>query len=237
MASLTFSAAKTLLAPYITSQGATDPVVSDAINFVNERFISSGQWKGNRFIKSFAVSQAVDGTYYFDTVPGVESVLKVMAIDSAQESGEIVEIQSDWYPFNDGGIGYMPASYAGDTQIIRLGPSPASALPSGATSDTQRYRVVGKVPENRTMYCIVRRGYVPLVNSSDLLIPSNRNAYRYGVQAYNYENANELERANVYWTLSYQCLNDETSSFEEGEASQVDIQTKAFSPSLIQNLI
>jgi hypothetical protein len=237
MASLTFSAAKTLLATYVTSQGASDPVVADAINFVNERFISSGQWKGNRFIKSFSVSVDGSGNYYFDTVPGVESVLKVMAIDSTYDSGEIVEIQSDWYPFNDGGIGYMPANYAGDTQIIRLGPSPASALPSGATSDTQRYRVVGRVPENRTMYCIVRRGYVPLVNNNDLLIPSNRNAYRYGVQAYNYENANELERANVYWQLAYQCLNDETSSFEEGEANQVDIQTKAFSPSLIQNLI
>jgi hypothetical protein len=237
MPSLTFSQAKTLLAPFVTSQGATDPVVADAINFVNERFISSGQWKGNRFIKSFAVSQAVDGTYYFDTVPGVESVLKVMAIDPTQDAGQIVDIQSDWYPFNDGGIGYMPANYAGDTQIIRMGPSPASALPSGATSDTQRYRVVGQVPENRTMYCIVRRGYVPLVNSSDLLVPSNRNAYRYGVQAYNYDNANELERASAYWSLAYQCLNDETIAFQEGEQAQVDIQTKAFAPSGIKNLI
>jgi hypothetical protein len=236
MASLTFSAAKTLLAPYVTSQGASDPVVADAINFVNERFISSGQWKGNRFIKSFAVSVDANGNYYFDTVPGVESVLKVLAID-ADNQGEIVEIMSDWYPWNDAGLGFVPPSYAGDTQIIRQGQTPASALPSGVTSDTQRYRVIGRVPENRTMYCIVRRGYVPLVNNSDLLIPSNRNAYRYGVQAYNYENVNELERANVYWQLAYQCLNDETTAYEEGDANQVDIQTKAFSPSLIQNLI
>ena len=182
MPSITFSQAKTLLAPFVTSQGASDPVVADAINFVNERFISSGQWKGNRFIKSFSVSQAEDGTYYFDTVPGVESVLKVIAIDPTYNSGEIVEIQSDWYPFNDGGIGYMPSDYVGDTQIIRLGPSPASNLPSSITSDTQRYRVVGRIPEDRTLYCIVRRGYVPIVNNNDYLIPSNRNAYRYGVQ-------------------------------------------------------
>jgi hypothetical protein len=236
MASLTFSAAKTLLAPYVTSQGATDPIVADSINFVNERFISSGQWKGNRFIKSFTVSVDANGNYYFDTVPGVESVLKVLAIDSDNQ-GEIVEIMSDWYPWNDGGLGYLPPNYAGDTQVIRQGQTPASALPSGVTSDTQRYRVVGRVPENRTMYCIVRRGYVPLVNNNDLLLPSNRNAYRYGVQAFNYENANELERANVYWQLAYQCLNDETTAYEEGEANQVDIQTKAFAPSLVQNLI
>lgn len=237
MPSLTFSQAKTLLASFVTSQGPSDPIVADAINFVNERFITSGQWKGNRFIKSFNVSQAVDGTYYFDTVPGVESVLKVMAIDSTYDSGEIVEIQSDWYPFNDGGIGYMPANYVGDTQIIRLGPSPASNLPSSITSDTQRYRVVGRIPENRTLYCIVRRGYVPIVRETEFLIPSNRNAYRYGVQAYNYENVNELERANVYWGLAYQCLNDETISFQEGEQAQVDIQTKAFAAGGIQNLI
>ena len=237
MASLTFSQAKTLLAPFFTSAGASDPALAIGINMVNERFITSGQWRGNRFIHSFNVSTASDGTFYFDTVPGIESVLKVMAIDADSYSGETVEISGDWYPFNDAGVGYMPANYAGDTQVIRLGPSPASPLPSGVTSETQRYRVVGRVPETRSMYCLVRRGYVPLVSDTDLLIPSNRNAYRYGIQAYNYENINELERANVYWDLSYKCLNDETKSLEDGESAQVDIQTKAFSPSLIQNLI
>jgi hypothetical protein len=78
---------------------------------------------------------------------------------------------------------------------------------------------------------------VPLVNSGDLLIPYNRNAYRYGCQAFIYENSNELERAQVYWDLAYKCLNDETNSMEEGDFSQVDIQTKAFAPSGIKNLI
>ena len=103
--------------------------------------------------------------------------------------------------------------------------------------DAQRYRIVGTVPENRVVYCIVRRGYVPIESDTDYLIPSNRNAYRYGVQAYNYENVNELERANVYWELAYKCLNDETTAFEDGELAEVDIQTKAFAPSLIKNLI
>ena len=237
MPSLTFAQAKTLLAPFVTSQGASDPVVSAAINMVNERFITSGQWKGNRFIKSFAVSQAGDGSYYFDTVPGVESVLKVMAIDSTYTTGDIADVQSDWYPWNDAGIGYMPPNYVGDTQVIRLGPSTGNPLPSQLTTDTQRYRIVGNVPETRTMYCIVRRGYVPLVDDTDLLVPSSRNAYRYGMQAYNYENVNELERANTYWSLAYQCLNDETTSYEDGEEAQVDVQTKAFAAGGIQNLI
>ena len=242
MPSLTFAAAKTLMAPFVTSQGSADPLVASTINFANERMISSGQWRGNRFIHSFSVSTASDGTFYFDTVPGIESVLKVMAIDADSYSGEVVEISGDWYPFNDAGVGYMPANYSGDTQVIRLGPTPAFPLPSGDgaghfTSDTQRYRVAGRVPENRIMYCLVRRGYVPLVNDTDLIIPSNRNALRYACQAVNYENINELERANVYWDLSYKCLNDETKSLEDGESAQVDIQTKAFSPSLIQNLI
>lgn len=239
---LTFSQAKTLLAPFITSQGASDPIVGSAINFVNERFISSGQWKGNRFIMSFQVSQAADNTYYFDTVPGVESILKVIAIDATYNYGDIADIEADWFPWVEGGLGWLPANYVGDTQVIRIGNSPAYPLPSGNgsgqfTADTQRYRVIGRVPEDRTMYCIVRRGYVALVNDTDRLIPNNINAYRYGVQGYIYENNNELERANVYWNLAYQCLNDATNAFEDGESSQVDIQTKAFALSGIQNLI
>jgi hypothetical protein len=328
MPSLSFAQAKVLLAPYFTSQGPTDPAVGAAINFVNERFISSGQWKGNRFIKNFSVSEDSQGNFYFDTEAGVESVMKVIAVDYTQNmpQGEIVEIMGDWYPFNDAGLGFLPPDYAGDTQIIRQGIAkpqggvsvsvdqnafvnpylsgdytyysssnqyisdkypdvnspngryaiikdsgitgspnfgfvhltagsedsitiasdntefPWDSTWSGGISvvnaqDRQRYRVVGRVPENRTMYCIVRRGYVPLVNNNDQLVPSNRNAYRYGIQAFNYENVNELERAQVYWQLAYQSLNEEAASFEEGSADQVDIQTKAFSPSLIQNLI
>jgi hypothetical protein len=242
MPSLSFSQAKTLLAPYISSQGATDPVVASAINFVNEKFITSGEWKGNRFIYSFNVSQDDNGNYYFDTVPGIESVLKVAAIDPVYLQSEIADIMSDWFPWVEGGIGWVPANYTGDTQVIRLGATPSYPLPSGDgsgnfTADTQRYRVIGKVPETRTMYCIVRRGYVPLVNDTDLLIPSNRNAYRYGCQAYIYENNNELERAQVYWSLAFQSLNEATQSYEAGETAEVDIQTKGFAAGTIQNLI
>jgi hypothetical protein len=242
MASLTFSEAKTILAPYVTSQGASDPVVATAINFVNERFITSGQWKGNRFLMNFAVTEDENGNFVFDTVAGVESVLKVIALNEDQSSGDTADIMSDWFPWVEGGLGWIPPNYTGGTQVIRQGQVKSYPLPSGDgaggfTVDTQRYRVIGHVPENRTMYCIVRRGYVPLVNNTDRLVPSNRNAYRYGVQAFNYENINELERAQVYWQLAYQCLNDETASFEDGEQALVDIQTKAFAPSLIRNLI
>ena len=237
MPSLTFAQAKTLFAPYISSQGPTDPVIAAAINFVNERFISSGQFRGNRFIYSFTVSQDSQGNNYFDTVPGIESVMKVLAIDPDYMTGELGDVMPDWYPFDEGSLGWLPANYAGDLQIVRQGNVPAAPMPSGSTADTQRYRVLGKVPENRQMYCIVRRGYVPLVNNSDLLIPSNRNAYRYGMQAFNYENVNELERAQVYWDYAFKCLNDETASFEDGELAQIQIQTKAFAPGIMQNLV
>ena len=237
MASLTFSAAKSLFAQYITSQGSVDPDVGSALNFVNERFITSGMWRGNRFIQSFSVYQGADSNFYFNTIPGVESIMKVIAIDSTLQWGEIVTVQGDWYQFNDEGLGWLQANYAGDTQVFRVGNVPVSALPSGTTADTQTYRIVGMVPETRTMYCLVRRGYVPLVNDTDLLVPSNINAYRYGVQAYHYENINELERAQVYWNLAYECLNQETESSEEGVQDQVQIQWKSFAPGIIQNLV
>jgi hypothetical protein len=237
MAFFTFAQAKCLLAPFVSSQGPSDPNVGIAINFVNEKFINSGQWKGNRFIYSFTTSQDSNGNFYFDTIPGIESVLKVLAIDPDYMTGEPGEIMSDWYPWDESGLGWLPPNYAGDLQIIRQGIVPASPLPSGNTGDTQRYRVLGKVPENRTMYCIVRRGYVPLVNDNDLLIPSNRNAYRYGIQAYNYESVNDLERAQVYWDQAFASLNDATNNFEDGEVAQIQIQTKAFAPGIMQNLV
>jgi len=242
MANFTFGQAKALLWPYITSQGPADPVVWNAINFVNEKFINSGEWKGNRFLMKFSVSQDSDGNNYFDTVPGVESVIKVMAIDSTKTYGEIADVMSDWFPWDEGGLGYLPASYVGDTQVIRLGNVPATPLPSGDgsgnyTVDTQRYRVIGQSPETRTMYCLVRRGYVPLVNDSDVLVPSSRNAYLYGVQAFNYEIKDDMQRADVYWAKAFEALNNITKSFQDGEQAEVQIQTKAFSPSLILNLI
>ncbi len=335
MAALTFGQAKTLFAPFITSQGPTDDVVASAINFVNERFISSGQWRGNRFIKPFTPFQGEDDNYYVDTDLGVESIIKILAVDT-DSNGDIMDIMDDWYPWDQGGIGFMPPTYVGDSQVIRQGliteeskivvagagtteangdyfqtnydfsvdgvkyqkgnfffqlylraietegpvnqqqwlitnglglyttpeipytgsesvPMPydctwdifgeAPGLPPVPSvtfvgpSEKQRYRIVGCVPETRTMYCLVRRAYVPLVNDYDLLIPSNRNAYRYGVQAYNYENVNELERAQVYWQLAYQSLNDETMAFQDGAESQVDVQMKAFATGEIQNLI
>jgi hypothetical protein len=237
MASLTFAQAKTLFASFITSQGPSDPEVGKAINFVNEKFINSGQWRGNRFLYSFQVSQDSEGNNYVDTIPGIESIMKILAVDPDYMSGEIGDVMPDWYPFDEGSLGWLPPNYAGDLQVIRQGNVPASPLPSGNTADTQRYRVLGKVPENRTMYCIVRRGYVPLVNNGDLLIPSSRNAYRYGLQAYNYESKDELERAKVYWDQAFSALNDSTNSFEEGEIAQIQIQTKAFAPGLMQNLV
>ena len=238
MASLSYSAAQSLLAPYISSQGSSDPAVATAINFVNERFITSGDWKGNRFITSFTpYLNSADGNYYFDTTAGVESVLKVIAIDTTLNWGEIVNVLDDWYQFNEAEVGWMSNQYAGDTQIIRVGNKPSAALPSGGTGDIQTYRIVGKIPETRTLYCLVKRGYVPLVNPTDALIPSNRNAYRYGVQAYIYENTNELERAQVYWDLAYKCLNEEAAAFEQGSEAEVEIQWKAFAPSNIYNLI
>jgi len=231
MASFSFAQAKSYLAPFVTSQGPSDPIVGNCINDVNERFITSGQWKGNRFIIWITPSfDEANQWYWFDTPTGVESVMKVIAVDTDGMNGEIADIMSDWFPFSENGLGWIQYNYNGDTEVIRLGISPQDP-------EKQRYRIVGKWPEDRSLYCIVRRAYLPLVNDSDILIPSNRNAYRYGAQAWQYENTYELERAQVYWQLAYQCLNEATIAYNDGEQAQIDIQFKAFSPHAIQNLI
>jgi hypothetical protein len=307
---LSFGEAQVLFAPYVTSQGSSDPSVAAALNFVNERFITSGEWAGNRFQVSLVCNNNVL------VVPvGVESVLGVCAIDS-YGNGELVRVQGDFYSFNTDGLGYQNATYAGDTQVIRLGmtspmsrgivtpealvfvaggtessnadgvrvkgldadgndiwvggqegeswnPSVSShtsanvfsAVTSvhvndplvnpwkivGATSGIvysqylpweidpayQMYRLVGQVPEVRTMLCLVKRGYVKLTDASQIMVPGNINAYRYGVQAYRFEVQDQLERAKVYWGMAFEALNQETVAFEEGADDVVQIQTES----------
>lgn len=236
MPSLTYSAAKTLLSEFVSSQGASDASVGKALNFVVESFITSGQWRGNRFIHSFAISQDSNNNNYFDTVPGIESVLRVIAIDS-DGNGEFGDILSDWMQFDRGYFNWLKPTAGGDLQLIRWGNYPAAPLPNGATADTQRYRVLGQVPpDTRTLYCLVRRGYVALSGDNDLVIPSNINALRYGMQAYFYETAGEPQRAGVYWGLAYTALNKATESFEDGEVAPVEVQFKG-NDYKIQNLI
>lgn len=233
---LTLGAAGTLLASFVTSQGPTDPLVSSGINFVNQRFLTSGQFRGNRFIYSFTVQQDSAGNNYIDTIPGIDSVLRVIAVDT-DFNGEIGDIISDWTPFSPSGLGFLSPTAGGDLQLQRMGTSPSSPLPSGSTSNTQRYRVLGKTPvENRTLYCLVRRAYVQLVNPTDIIIPNDINAMRYGMMAFNYENNDEFTRADKCWERAYQCLNDSLESFEDGEVEVVEVQTKGYDYH-IQNLI
>lgn len=114
--------------------------------------------------------------------------------------------------------------------------------PNETTPDYQRYKIVGRFPETRSCLALVERGFVMLKNDYDLVIPSSLNALRYGVQAYIYDQQNDLERAKVYWGKAYESLDRELSKFQGMfTRRQIDVDMKAFAlggpNNGIQNLI
>lgn len=99
------------------------------------------------------------------------------------------------------------------------------------------FKVLGNIPESRQFYAYCTRAFIPLANSNDPVIPGNLNALRYGMQAVNYENKNDLERAQLYWQQAFTCLNEELETWwSNSTVEQVQIQRTAFLGGL-KNLI
>jgi hypothetical protein len=326
MSRLTFGTAKTLFADFITSQGPTDPSVATALNFVIERFVKSGRWKGCRFT---AYITPYDNQ--ITTPENVETVDGIICIDDQYPNNQLsqpVNIQPDWYQFSTTGMGLFPTNYTGDTQCIRLGDgfctyrdpqtattftvtkealaetgnmtvkfkdsngdpywvngvegvtinlatdlpytspvattgiyevvkplttgrifmgltSPAVQIaiysPAELNPNYQRYRIVGNYPEERTIYAMCKRAFITFKLDTDEVIPSNLNALRYGVQAYIYDQQNDLERAKVYWDMAFTTLNEELEDFTgDFTREQIEVQMGAFAlggPQGIPNLI
>jgi len=100
----------------------------------------------------------------------------------------------------------------------------------------QRYRIVGQFPETRLVYALCKRAFVPLLNDNDEVFPFNLNALRYAVQAYAYDQANDLERSEVYWNQAFKMLNEELADFEgDFTRNQIEVQNRTYTH--IMNLI
>lgn len=99
-----------------------------------------------------------------------------------------------------------------------------------------RYKVLGTIPDTRTFDCLCTRAAQILSDDNDLVIPSNLNALRYGMMAYNYEIKNDLERANVFWGYAKTELDKEIELHLQNTNPQVHVQLKGFAPK-IKNLL
>jgi len=115
MPRLTFAQAKIKLAKFISSQGPDDPEVADALNFVLERIMKSGQWKGNKFTAIF--------TPYDNQITAPAEVEAINALMAINPDGmrDVCYIQTDWYAFSENGRGVFPDDFFGTALAIRQG--------------------------------------------------------------------------------------------------------------------
>lgn len=79
----------------------------------------------------------------------------------------------------------------------------------------RRYRI-GNDSSNevkKTMRVLVKRRFVPLINSFDVVRPSNLNAIKHGLLGSVAEDNADLERANYHWNVCRQLLDEELDAY------------------------
>jgi hypothetical protein len=90
----------------------------------------------------------------------------------------------------------------------------------------RRYRVtVADTSETPTVRALCKRRYVPVVSENDEVIPGNMGALKLGLISLKYEDTNDLERSNEYFTKALSLLNAELREQRGGQ-----INTMRFSP-------
>lgn len=79
----------------------------------------------------------------------------------------------------------------------------------------RRYRIGNDASNTvkKTMRLLVKRQFVPLINSSDVVRPSNLNAIKHGLLGSVAEDNADLERANYHWQVCRQLLDEELDAY------------------------
>ena len=107
--------------------------------------------------------------------------------------------------------------------------SPLDQIP-----EFQRYSIAG---HDRAFAALVTRAFRIISEPNDLVYPANINALRYGMQAWQYEDIDDLLRANTYWQMAFKALDEELETFQSNATqSNLNVQLRAFAPR-IRNLI
>lgn len=96
--------------------------------------------------------------------------------------------------------------------------------PGSGAAEFRRYEVPQVPPESTDEWpveCILKRKFIPLTASTDLVYLDNLTALRYAFQAACYEDEGDSERAHVYWGKAIKSLNDHLADKRGGAKKNV----------------
>ena len=87
---------------------------------------------------------------------------------------------------------------------------------SDTSPDFRRYKLPKHICVGSTICVVCRREYIAPHHPTDLLIPGNLSAIRYGLMALRYEDAGEADEADKYWSRALQSLNGQLKVHHAG---------------------
>jgi len=133
------------------------------------------------------------------------------------------------------------AMFGWSTAYVGASPAPGEIIPLSVyvPEDTapsfRRYKVSSLLPLTHVR-AVCKRRFIPVDGDKDeLVIPGNLGALKLGMLAINYENKNDLERAEDYWQKAFSTLNLEMREFRGGAINRGQIDPSSFQIRRLRN--
>lgn len=195
---MTVSEARQLFLRYVGPLDSTsDSTFLTSLNHIRKRFFDSGKWNG----LLTEIEVPVSGVEHLLILPDdCESVL------GAQIDGKPVVIFGRHHEYLPGGPGEIVDSGAAVMALVDQG--------------DRCYKVLGKGDRGVDLRLTCKRRYVPLELDTDTVLPDNEGALKLGLMSLSYEDNNDLERAEQYFSKALALLNGESKE-SRGAAQHV----------------
>lgn len=201
-----YSQALTQLNRFISSKSHTiDTKVGETIAYASQRLIDSGHWKNNLFLTTLTP----DASNIITLPEDAKSIVKIKKVP--QGCRRDIPLQNIF--------ANITSPTCDCTNTIRpIAPGKYQLSGTGTTPPLE-------------YLALVVRQFVPLTDPDQEVYPDNPLALRYAVQAVNYDDKNDAERARVYWDQAFAVLEAEQEQIILGE--EKSLQVKALIPRIV----
>lgn len=207
-----------------------------ALNFVTSRLIHEmgGRWKGHleilkltswasvRFPNKYEISAPGNTIAIENLSPPIDSAaITMMDVEGKITFTSTNNLQTITVTNEDGQSETLAHNHASTNTFTRI-------VNITRTIETANVAIAGMVdwPASKALptyvrylvddlkqyECHCRKGWVALTDETQNIYPANLSALRYGLKAFIFEEADDMQRANMQWTLAVNALNTEVEA-------------------------
>ena len=182
------------------------------INEVEARLQESARW---HWTKAEVELDVEDGHVYLD--PDYYSALLGVIFD---DLGRIIRPRD--MEFAPGSFGRPAAGSVGDGYLVDCGI--VDHVVEGETVKHRKYKIVDSTTNDDTVTGLVHLAHRKLEYPGDIAACPSTRAFKLGLYAVQYEEASDIERANVMWQEAYAALNEDEKTKRGGVRTIQSIQ-------------